>query len=515
MKALSKKIKPVVRFAPSPTGPLHIGGVRTALFNYLFAQKYQGTFILRIEDTDQVRYIAEAEDYILNTLKWLNISADEDPIKKGPRGPYRQSERKSIYKKYIQQLIAQGKAYYAFDTPAALEKLRQNLQDAKSNTPPYHAVHRTLMENSLSLPADEVQKRLKDQVPYVVRLKMPIKEEIRFYDEIRGWVKVHTHTLEDKILLKSDGMPTYHLANVVDDALMQVTHVIRGEEWLPSTPLHVLLYQYLGFAMPKFVHLPLLLKPKGKGKLSKRDAIDHHYPVFPLPWSDHINTLDFKTLGYFPEALVNFLALLGWSDGQQREILSKEALIEAFSIERIGSAGAKFDIQKAKWINQHYLQQKKDVTLIQYLNTSLAKVACKNLNISPKEILPLIKERAYFLEDLWQESKQFIFSPSTYDEVTLKKKWQPLYHTYFKAYIQRIQNTTVFDLKSIKDTIQTLAYEKKIKLGQIMPMIRIAITGVSQGPDLTQIMDCIGKEAVLCRLKNFDCLMSQPRFLNQ
>ncbi len=506
--------KPSVRFAPSPTGPLHIGGVRTALFNYLFAKKYQGKFILRIEDTDQTRYVPQAEKYILDTLQWLGISADEDPIKQGPHAPYRQSERKAIYKKYVQKLVDEGKAYYAFDTPQALDKLRQKLQASNVKIPPYHATHRTMMENALSLPAVEVKKRLQNNTPYVIRLKIPIREEIKFYDEIRGWIKVHTHTLEDKILLKSDGMPTYHLANVVDDACMHITHVIRGEEWLPSTAIHILLYKYLGFTIPQFIHLPLLLKPTGKGKLSKRDAIDYQYPIFPLPWTDDNGTPihNFKSLGYFPETLVNFLALLGWSDQEQRELLSKEELISAFSIKRIGSAGAKFAIKKAQWLNQYYLKKKDDGEIIQYLQKRIVaeNITCTQDQI--KKIIPLIRERACFFTDLWQEMQVFICDPQKYDVEILKKKWQKSYLTWIYIFIQEIQVLNNFESVNIKEKIQKLSQIHDIKLGKIMPILRIAITGNIQGPDLTAIMACIGKKATMIRLQQFCSFVDKHKF---
>ena len=346
-----------VRFAPSPTGALHIGGVRTALYNYLLARKHGGKMLLRIEDTDQTRYVPGAEEYIIQALKWVGIEIDEGLGVGGPHAPYRQSERKPMYMQYAEKLVADGNAYYAFDTEEELEAMRERLKKAGVATPQYNSITRTQMRNSVSLSESEVKALLKDGVPYVIRLKVPRKEEVRLNDLIRGWVMVHSSQIDDKVLMKSDGMPTYHLANVVDDYLMKISHVIRGEEWLPSAPLHVLLYKFLGWEddMPQFAHLPLLLKPNGDGKLSKRDADQMGFPIFPLDWADP-NTkekaIGFREAGYLPEALVNFLAFLGWNPGTTQEIFSIQELIEAFSIERIGKAGAKFDIHKAQWFNQ-------------------------------------------------------------------------------------------------------------------------------------------------------------------
>ena len=352
-----------VRFAPSPTGPLHSGGLRTALYNYLFARKHNGSMILRIEDTDQARYVEGAEKYILDSLKWAKIGIDEGPEESGEFQPYRQSERKEIYQKYAQQLVIEGKAYYAFDTPEELEAMRERLKEGRVANPQYNAITRTTMKNSLTLSEDEVNKRISNGEPYVVRLMVPKKEEVRFHDLVRDWVVVLSSTIDDKILLKSDGMPTYHLANVVDDHLMKITHVIRGEEWLPSAPLHVLLYRYLGWeaSMPKFAHLPLLLKPDGNGKLSKRDSLKHGFPIFPLEWHDPESgekLKGFREEGYLADAFLNFLAFLGWNPGTEQEIFAKDELIKSFSIDRIGKAGAKFDIDKAKWFNQQYLKMK-------------------------------------------------------------------------------------------------------------------------------------------------------------
>ena len=363
--AMSRPVR--VRFAPSPTGPLHIGGVRTALYNYLFARQMGGQMLLRIEDTDQNRFVPGAENYILESLQWVGIQIDEGAGVGGPHAPYRQSERKEMYRQYAEQLVAADKAYYAFDTPEDLDAMRQQFE-GQGSAFQYNALTRTRLNNSLTLPADETQAKLQAGEPYVIRLKVPAKEEIRLNDLIRGWVVVHSSQIDDKVLLKADGMPTYHLANVVDDHLMEISHVIRGEEWLPSAPLHVLLYKYLGWesTMPQFAHLPLLLKPDGNGKLSKRDADLGGFPIFPLEWTDPFNgtvAKGFREDGYLPEAVVNFLAFLGWNPGTEQELFSIDELIQAFSLERISKHGAKFDINKAKWFNQQYLKQTSDATL--------------------------------------------------------------------------------------------------------------------------------------------------------
>ncbi|MEX0884296.1 MAG: glutamate--tRNA ligase, partial [Cyclobacteriaceae bacterium] len=393
---MNKEVR--VRFAPSPTGALHIGGVRTALYNYLFAKKTGGKFLLRIEDTDQNRFIAGAEKYIQNVLDWLGITPDESPWNPGDVGPYRQSERKSMYREYSQYLLDNGHAYYAFDTSEELEAMRQRLTAARVVSPQYNSITRTQMRNSLTLPADEVKAMLDAGEPYVIRIKIPRKEEVRLNDMVRGWVMVHSNSLDDKVLMKSDGMPTYHLANIVDDHLMGITHVIRGEEWLPSAPLHVLLYRYLGWeeSMPQFAHLPLLLKPDGNGKLSKRDAQKHGFPIFPMNWTDPDSgelLIGFKETGYLPEALLNFLAFLGWNPGDQRELFSMDKLVEAFSIERIGKSGTKFDINKAKWYNEQYLRNKSGQELSAYLLEDLSKEGIKINGEKAEKIVSVMKER--------------------------------------------------------------------------------------------------------------------------
>ncbi|MEL6358333.1 MAG: glutamate--tRNA ligase [Bacteroidota bacterium] len=497
-----------VRFAPSPTGALHIGGVRTALYNYLFAKKHQGKFLLRIEDTDRTRFVPGAEDYILETLQWLGIEADEGPMQGGSSGPYRQSERQEIYRQYAAQLVKEGKAYYAFDTPEELDAMRERLKAARVAAPQYNAVSREWMRNSLTLPQDEVDKMLEQGVPHVIRIKMPHQEDIRFHDLVRGWVKTASDALDDKVLMKADGIPTYHFANVVDDYLMQISHVIRGEEWIPSTPIHVLLYQYLGWeaAMPQFVHLPLLLKPEGTGKLSKRDADKHGFPIFPLTWKDPVTGEaheGFREKGYLPGALLNFLALLGWNPGTPQELFSLKELIQAFSIERIGKSGVKFDIQKAEWFNQQYLRAQDDQTLAQYLIESLE---AHQLPYTPEKavaVAQLVKERATFPRDLGQQGQYFFVRPEEYDQAVLNKKWNGQAAAVLRELVTAWQELPVFEAAQIKATLTELIAAKSMKLGEVMPLVRVALTGAGAGPDLMQSVELIGKEECLARLTAF------------
>ena len=495
-----------VRFAPSPTGPLHIGGVRTALYNYLFARKHQGQFILRIEDTDQARVVPRAEKYILDTLQWFGIEADEGPNQGGPCSPYKQSARKEIYQTYVSRLVEAGKAYYAFDTPQELEAMRERLKAAKVASPQYNAVSRELMKNSLTLPQEEVEAKLQSGAPYVIRIKVPHKEVIRFYDQVRGWVKFQADTLDDKVLMKSDGIPTYHLANVVDDYLMQITHVIRGEEWLPSTPIHFLLYQYLGWeqTMPQFVHLPLLLKPEGHGKLSKRDADRHGFPILPIAWQDPTTgeyTPGFREKSYLPEALLNFLALLGWSPGGDQELFSKQALIQAFSIERIGKSGVKFDIHKAAWFNQQYLRAKPVEALVGYLVKELERHSMAYTPQQARQVCQLIKERAVFPTDFWQQGQYFFKAPDTYDEQILKEKWNKGAYEVLQELVVALKKLEKFKANQIKATLLGLLEAKQMKLNQIMPVVRVVLTGLGAGPDLMQSMEIIGQAESIKRME--------------
>ncbi|MHA7877701.1 MAG: glutamate--tRNA ligase [Bacteroidota bacterium] len=497
-----------VRFAPSPTGALHIGGVRTALYNYLFARKYQGKLILRIEDTDRTRFVAGAEAYILDTLQWLGLEVDEGPTQGGNRGPYRQSERSEHYQRYAAQLVAAGKAYYAFDTPEELDAMRARLKAARVATPQYNAASRAWMRNSLTLPQEEVAAMLQAGVPHVIRIKVPRQEDIRFHDLIRGWVKVSTATLDDKVLMKSDGIPTYHFANVVDDYLMEITHVIRGEEWIPSTPIHVLLYQYLGWeaSMPQFAHLPLLLKPEGIGKLSKRDADKHGFPIFPLAWQDPNTgeyTQGFCEKGYLPEAMLNFMALLGWNPGNQQEIFSKEDLIQSFTIERVGKSGIKFDIQKATWFNQQYLRAKPEETLMAYLTQALE---AHKLSYSPQQALQvcrLVKERIVFPQDIWQQGKYFFVKPETYDEKVLSAKWDTQKCALLQDLLPALKGLNTFQADAIKTMLTPLLEARSVSIGAIMPVLRVALTGAGTGPDLMQSMELMGQAECIARIAAF------------
>lgn len=501
---MNKEVR--VRFAPSPTGALHIGGVRTALYNYLFAKKNKGKFLLRIEDTDQTRFVPGAEDYIKEALDWLNISPDESPWNPGDCGPYRQSERKAMYMQYAMDLVEKGHAYYAFDTSEELDAMRERLTAARVVSPQYNSITRTQMKNSLTLPEDEVKARLASGDPYVIRIKIPRKEEVRLNDMIRGWVMVHSSTLDDKVLMKSDGMPTYHLANIVDDHLMGITHVIRGEEWLPSAPLHVLLYKYFGWedTMPQFAHLPLLLKPDGNGKLSKRDADKHGFPVFPMDWTD-LNSgekaMGFKEQGYLKEALINFLAFLGWNPGDHREMFTLEELVEAFSIERIGKSGTKFDINKAKWYNEQYLRAKSDEALAAYLIADLQKEGIEIDEIKAAQIAHIMKERATFPADLWKEGKFMLIAPNSFDETIVNKKWNQDAVAVLTAYAENLTAfQDEFSSENAKTLLENAAASKDIKLGKVMQAVRLAVTGVGAGPDLMAVFSIIGKEELIKRI---------------
>ena len=418
-----------VRFAPSPTGPLHIGGVRTALYNYLFAKNKGGKMILRIEDTDQARFVEGAEQYIIESLKWCGIEFDESVVAGGDFGPYKQSERKELYLPYAEQLVKDGFAYYAFDTTEELTAMRERMKAAGVPSPQYNAVTRTTMQNSLALSEDEVKIRMDAGETYVIRIKMPRNEEVKLNDIIRGWVVVNTNNMDDKVIFKSDGMPTYHLANIVDDYMMKISHVIRGEEWLPSAPLHVLLYRYLGWedAMPQFAHLPLILKPDGNGKLSKRDGDRLGFPVFPTEWMNPETkeiSSGYRESGYISEAFINMLSFLGWNPGTTQEIFSMEGLIEAFSLERVGKAGAKFDFDKTRWFNQQYLRSKSKEELAQDLQIILKENGVEAEDNFVETVCEQLKERATFVKDMWEEGKYYFAAPTSYDEKTIRKKWK-------------------------------------------------------------------------------------------
>jgi len=487
-----------VRFAPSPTGALHIGGLRTALYNYIYARQQGGDFILRIEDTDQTRLVEGAEEYIIQALNWMGLAPDEGPVISGTHAPYRQSERAEIYQKYAQDLIDKDLAYYAFDTPDELDAMRKRLQEAKVANQQYNSLTRVNMRNSLTLPRQEVSDLIAQGVPYVVRVKIPPKEDIRFNDLIRGWVKVQGSTLDDKVILKSGGLPTYHLANVVDDHLMKITHVIRGEEWLPSAPLHVLLYRFLGWEseMPQFAHLPLILKPDGKGKLSKRDADKEGFPIFPLSWDDPISgdsSVGFMERGYLPEALANFLAFLGWNPGTEQELFSMDALIDSFDIGRIVKSGARFDIEKAQWYNQQYLRQKPDEDLQQILLDALAQQQIPADQPKVAACVQLVKERITFPQDLWEESKTLFQAPLEYPVDLVNKRWNSEVESFLQEFIKTAAGTS-HRKEDYHDLITQMLQNREWGFGKVMPLLRAALTGQAKGPDLMQIMEILGPQ---------------------
>ncbi len=487
-----------VRFAPSPTGALHIGGVRTALFNYLFAKKHNGKFILRIEDTDQGRFVEGAEKYILETLKWCGIEPDESPIHGGDFMPYRQSERNDLYKRYAEQLVQNGNAYYAFDTPEELEEMRNRLTAAKVIKPQYNTATRSSMKNSLTLSPEEVEKKLAGGEPYVIRLKVPKDEEVRLQDQVRGWVKVNTEDIDDKVLMKSDGMPTYHLANVVDDHLMKITHVIRGEEWLPSAPLHVLLYQFLGWeeSMPSFAHLPLILKPDGNGKLSKRAADKAGFPIFPLNWTDPETSelaKGFRETGFLPEALINFLAFLGWNPGTEQEIFSLEDLAESFSIDRVNKAGTKFDFDKAKWFNQQYIKSLPSSTFSEDLKSSLVTQYGVECDLETTEkIIHLLKERVTYPGEFLNSSLVLFKDPVNYDEAVQRKKWNSDTPTALRLFTDQLEKQETISAANAKDLFWTTLESNGFKPGQFMQTLRLTLTGQGSGPDLMSMIEIMG-----------------------
>jgi glutamyl-tRNA synthetase len=495
-----------VRFAPSPTGPLHMGGVRTALYNYLFAKKNGGDFLLRIEDTDQTRFVPGAEQYIIEALEWCGMKFDEGVHVGGPHAPYRQSERKEMYRQYAMQLIEAGHAYYAFDTTEELDEMRERLKASNVASPQYNYITRESMKNSLSLPHDEVERRLAAGDAYVVRIKIPRKEEIRVTDMIRGNVLVHSSQMDDKVLFKSDGMPTYHLANVVDDYLMKITHVIRGEEWLPSAPLHVLLYRYLGWeeVMPQFAHLPLLLKPDGNGKLSKRDGDRLGFPVFPLEWKDPFSgeiSSGYREKGYFPEAFINMLALLGWNPGTNQEIFSMTELIEAFSVDRISKSGAKFDANKTKWFNQQYLRARDNAELAVIFNKELTS---KGINADIhyiENVCALIKEKAQFITEFWSLAFYFFEEPTEFDAEVIKKRWKDNVPDFLSSLTNALSTLEDFSHTSIENKFKEIAEQTGISPGSVMQIFRVAISGVAAGPAIFEMIALIGKEKVVARLE--------------
>ncbi len=497
---MEKRVR--VRFAPSPTGGLHMGGVRTALFNYLFAKRHNGDFILRIEDTDQTRFVEGAEQYIVDALKWCGIAPNEGVgFGDGPHAPYRQSERKDsgIYRKYADQLIAGGHAYYAFDTSDELESMRKRLEAAKVAAPQYNAVTRQSMRNSLTLPEDEVKRLLDSGEKYVIRLKVPRNEEIRFHDIIRGWVVVNSSQVDDKVLLKSDGMPTYHLAHIVDDIEMQISHAVRGEEWLPSAPAHILVYRYLGLEndMPKLAHLPLILNPDGNGKISKRES---RFPVFPLSWIDPRESAPFvgyKEAGYYPEAFVNILALLGWNPGNNQEIFTVDEMAAIFDFERVNKSGAKFDPEKAKWFNQQYLRKKSDAELAAAFEPILKEKGFERDMTYLVEFCRLVKEKVQFVHEFWDHGKYLFIRPTAFDEKVMTKKWNDTSKAFMHALAGQFNALGSWTTSAITETFH--AVEATNGKGD-MQLLRVLVTGAAGGPQLFDMLALMGKDEVTTRL---------------
>ena len=492
---MSTKVR--VRFAPSPTGPLHIGGVRTALFNYLFAKKNNGEFILRIEDTDQNRYVEGAEQYIIDALNWCNIPFDEGPGKEGKFGPYRQSERKPLYEEYVKILLEKGKAYYAFDSSESLDTQRKEHEE-QGKTFIYNWHNRLKLDNSLSLMPEEVTKRIANGDAYVIRFLTAPDEKIALNDIIRGNMTIDSNVLDDKVLYKSDGMPTYHLANIVDDHLMEITHVIRGEEWLPSLALHQQLYEAFGWQAPEFAHLPLIMKPVGKGKLSKRDGEKLGFPVFPLNWNESVG---YKEEGYFSETVVNFLALLGWNPGTEQEIFSLEELTNLFSLERVNKSGARFDPDKTKWYNQQYLQQKTDAELAELYLPILQEKGIEAPISKIEKVVSLIKERAVFVADFWELSDYMFVSPNSYDEKASKKQWKEDTSSIMSEVHDVLASVAEFSSEKTEQIVKKWIGDKELSFGKVMPPLRLIIVGEMKGPHLFDILEFIGKEESLQRIK--------------
>ncbi len=501
---MEKKVR--VRFAPSPTGGLHLGGVRTVLFNYLFAKQHDGDFILRIEDTDQTRYVEGAEQYIMDCLQWCGLNPDEGPDVGGPYKPYRQSERKSMYRQYADQLIENGLAYYAFDTTLELEEMRTKFKTDDNPQPQYNFMLREKMRNSLTMSGEECNELIKEDAPYVIRIKMPQNEEVEFTDMIRGKVQFNSNLVDDKVLLKADGMPTYHLAVVVDDYLMKITHAFRGEEWLPSAPVHILLWRYLGWEadMPQWAHLPLILKPDGHGKLSKRDGDRLGFPVFAMDWRDpksgELNS-GFREKGFLPEAFVNMLSMLGWNDGSEQELFTLNELIEKFSIERVHKGGAKFDYEKAKWFNHEWIKRTSDEMLTDYL---LLLWKDKNIHENRSfitKVIGMVKERCFFMNDFWDQSFFFFQQPSTYDNASVKAKWNDDKKTFFEILIDKLKEIESYDALTIETCFKNIATRQNIKAGELQLPFRIMLVGGKFGPPVFEIASTIGKEQTIERIQ--------------
>lgn len=501
---MDKKVR--VRFAPSPTGGLHLGGVRTVLYNYLFARQHGGDFVLRIEDTDQTRFVEGAEQYIMDCLEWCGLIPDESPEKGGPFAPYRQSERKYLYYEYAQKLVDAGHAYYAFDTPHELEQMRKDFRRDEYSVPQYDHTTRMRMRNSLSLPAAEVVKLLNEGTPYVIRIKMPTNTRIRIEDMIRGEVFFESDLVDDKVLLKADGMPTYHLAVVVDDHLMQITHAFRGEEWLPSAPVHVLLWEYLGWKdeMPMWAHLPLILKPDGNGKLSKRDGDRLGFPVFAMNWTDPKTgemTKGFKEMGFLPEAFINMLAMLGWNPGTEQELFSLQELVETFSIERIHKGGAKFDFEKAKWYNHQYIQHTDNSVLAEMVMPHMVEKGVTPSVDTLTAVVGLIKDRCHLLPDFWEQGHFFFTAPKTVDMAAIKEKWNDTRRQFFSVWATELRGMTMWTEKEIEASANNLLPNHGLKKGDVMLPLRIMLVGGKFGPGVFAIAEIIGKDETIRRIE--------------
>ncbi|MES2702951.1 MAG: glutamate--tRNA ligase [Bacteroidota bacterium] len=497
-----------VRFAPSPTGGLHLGGVRTVLYNYLFARANGGDFVLRIEDTDQSRFVEGAEQYILDCLKWCGLEPDESTVKGGPYAPYRQSERKHLYYQYAQKLVDSGHAYYAFDTPQELERMRENYRTAQNTNPQYDHATRFHMRNSLSLSREETVKLLEEGTPYVIRIKMPGMHTLKIPDMIRGEVSFDCALVDDKVLLKADGMPTYHLAVVVDDYLMKITHAFRGEEWLPSAPVHVLLWEYLGWKdqMPLWAHLPLILKPDGHGKLSKRDGDRLGFPVFAMNWYDPKTgetTKGFREMGFLPEAFINMLAMLGWNPGSEQEIFSLDELVKAFSIERVHKGGAKFDFEKAKWFNNQYIQRTDDAKLVElakpYIDAELGEGQW-NADVL-RQVVPLVKDRCTLLPDFWTQGHFFFTAPETIDDAPIKEKWNDQKQQFFTSWIESAGSIAEWRHDIIEAHFNEHLAQHPLKKGDVLLPLRIMLVGGKYGPHVFNIAEVIGREDTMARIK--------------
>lgn len=490
-----------VRFAPSPTGPLHLGGVRTALYDYLFAKNQGGEFVLRIEDTDTARYVEGAEEYIEEALEWCGIIADESPKKGGKFAPYRQSERRDIYDRYTAQILKTEHAYIAFDTAEELDAIRAEYE-ARGDVFSYDNKTRNRLKNSITLSEEEVQKLLDENTPYVVRFKMPVDRTLNLVDIIRGNSSVNTNTLDDKVLVKNDGMPTYHFANIIDDHEMEISHVIRGEEWLPSLGLHTLLYEAMGWEAPQFAHLSLILKPEGKGKLSKRDGDKFGFPVFPLDFKDPATeniSKGYRESGYLPEAFINMVALLGWSPADDKEILSLDEMAKEFDLNKVHKAGARFSKEKAEWFNHQYIQLKSDEELLEIL-----KKSDLNLNVEDEKLLRIIhlmKERATFPKDIYENGKFFFEAPTSYDEKASKKAWNDETSAVLDEFASTLE-TAEFNAESLKKAVHDFAENKGLGMGKVMMPLRLALVGELKGPDVPDILEILGKEESISRIHN-------------